>query len=121
MLSTSLLPTLFMGCMSPNLNAIDTRKPAALELCLEESVNMKKDIPAFLLFIAIAVGLFVVYALFVTGMDVNSAIGLHRSDLSSMTADAIRFLTENKIAAVIVLAVLALAKFLAGSPGPVKS
>jgi hypothetical protein len=46
---------------------------------------------------------------------------LHQNDLSSMSADAFRFLRDNKIAAVIVLAVLVLAKVLGGSPGPVKS
>ena len=82
---------------------------------------MKKDIAGFLLFIAIAIGLFVVYALFMSGMNVNNAMGLRQNDLSSMGADAFRFLRDNKIATVIVLAVLVVAKVLGGSPGPVKS
>jgi hypothetical protein len=82
---------------------------------------MKRDIAGFLLFIAIAVGLFIVYALFMSGMNLNNAMGSHQSDLSSMSSDAFRYLMDNKIAVIVILGVLVLAKVLAGSPGPVKS
>jgi hypothetical protein len=82
---------------------------------------MKRDIAGFLLFIAIAVGLFIVYALFMSGMNLNNAMGSRQSDLSSMSSDAFRYLMDNKIAVVVILGVLVLAKVLAGSPGPVKS
>ena len=77
---------------------------------------MKSEFPSLFLFVAIALGLFFVYALFKVGVDMNSLLEVRQSDLSS----AFRFLMENKVSVAVALAVVVIAKLLAGAPGPVK-
>lgn len=78
---------------------------------------MKKEFPSLFFCVAIALCLFFVYALFKTGVDINSMFDFKRMEFSS----AVKFLVENKIAVAIALAVVVVAKLLAGSPGPVRS
>jgi hypothetical protein len=78
---------------------------------------MKKEFPSLFVCIAIALCVFFVYALFRVGVDVNGLFDLRRVELAS----AFRFLIDNKIAVMIALAVVVVAKFMAGAPGPVKS
>jgi hypothetical protein len=78
---------------------------------------MKKEFPGLFLCVAIVLCLFFGYALFRTGVDFKSLFDLHQTELSS----AIRFLIDNKVAVVIALAVVVVAKLLAGAPGPVRS
>jgi hypothetical protein len=78
---------------------------------------MKKEFPSLFVFTAIALCVVFVYALFRIGVDVNGLFDLRRVELSS----AFRFLMDNKIAVMIALAVVVVAKLMAGAPGPVKS
>jgi hypothetical protein len=78
---------------------------------------MKKEFPGLFFCVAAAICLLFGYALFKSGIDINSMFDLHRIELSG----AIRFLIENKVAVVIALAVVVVARLLAGSPGAVRS
>lgn len=78
---------------------------------------MKKEFPSLFVCVALALCAFFVYALFKIGVDINGLFDLRRVELSS----AFRFLMDNKIAVIIALAVVVVAKVIAGAPGPVKS
>jgi hypothetical protein len=78
---------------------------------------MKKEFPSLFFGVAVVLCLFFAYALFRTGVDVKSLFDLHHTELSSV----IRFLMDNKVAVAVALAVVVIAKVLAGAPGPVRS
>jgi hypothetical protein len=78
---------------------------------------MKKEFPSLFVCIAIALGALFVYALFRIGVDVNGLFDLRRVEFAS----AFRFLMDNKIAVMIALGVVVVAKLIAGVPGTLKS
>jgi hypothetical protein len=78
---------------------------------------MKKEFPGLFISVAVAICVFFAYALFKTGVDINSIFDLRHADFAS----AVRFLVDNKAMVLIALGVVVVAKLLVGAPGPVKS